>query len=309
MKKHLALVLGGLSWLGGCGGGSPSSPPSTPPTLILAPASLSFGVLVVGTESDPQVETLTNTGGSELAINSVGITGTNAADFDQNSTCGSSLGAGASCTLNVTFTPSQLGPRSASIIIADDAVVSSQTLSLTGMGGDSGPNATLSPTSLTFGDQVVGTASPTQSITLSNYGTATLSLTSIAASANFGETNTCNSTLASGATCTINVTFTPSESGDLSGALSMADDAAGSPQTVSLSGTGSTNTPLLTGYCFATCEGRAKDPAECPVGEPAESPGSASVYPCGPVGGSVPVDTSRACHVSPIRGGGHCVIQ
>ena len=247
MKKHLALVLGGLSLFGGCGGGSPSSPPPTPPTLNLAPASLGFGVWLVGTESGQQVETLTNTGGSELAINSVAITGTNATDFDLSSTCGSSLGAGVSCTLNVTFAPSQLGQRSASITIADDGVGSPQVLSMNGVGGDSGPNATLSPTSLVFGDQVIGTSSPAQSITLSNYGTTMLSITDITASANFGQTNTCNSTLASVASCTVSVTFTPGNSGSLNGTLLFVDSAANSPQTVSLSGTGVANTCIPQG--------------------------------------------------------------
>jgi hypothetical protein len=238
MKKYFALLLGGLCLLNGCGSGS-SAPPPPPPVLSPAPASLSFGVQVVGTTSNPpQMETLTNTGGSELAINSVAITGTNATDFDQSSTCGSSLGAGASCTLNVTFTPSQLGPLSASITITDDAAGSPQVLSLTGAGGDSGPNATLSATSLNFHTQEVDTSSSAQPITLSNYGTMTLSGISIAASTNFGETSTCNSTLASGANCTINVTFTPSQTGNLTGTLSVANTAADSPQTVALSGYG-----------------------------------------------------------------------
>ncbi len=239
MEKHFALILGGLCLLNGCGGG-PSAPPP-PPTLSPAPASLSFGVQVVGTTSNPpQAETLTNTGGSELAINSVALTGTNVTDFalDQSSTCGSSLGAGANCTLNVTFTPSQLGQRYASITITDDAAVSSQVLPLNGIGGDSGPNATLSPTSLSFGNQDVGTTSSAQPITLSNYGTATLSGISIAPSTDFGETSTCGSTLASGANCTINVTFTPGQTGNLTGTLSVADNLNDSPQTASLSGTG-----------------------------------------------------------------------
>jgi hypothetical protein len=235
VKKQLALVLGVLSLLAGCGGGSPALPP-TPPTLVLAPASLSFGVSVVGTTSSPQVETLTNTGGSELDISGMAITGTNATDFDQSSTCGSSLGAGASCTLNVTFTPTQLGPRNASITITDDAMVSSQVLSLTGVGGDFGPNATLSPTSLAFGSQNTDTTSAAQTIALSNYGTATLNITGIAVSTNFGQTNNCVSPLASGASCTVSVTFTPTGSGTLDGTLSLTDNAPDSPQMVSLSG-------------------------------------------------------------------------
>lgn len=213
MKSYLALMLGGLCLLSGCGGGSSIPPP--PPTLNLALASLAFGVSVVGTKSGPQVETLTNTGGGELSINSVAITGTNATDFDQSNTCGSSLVAGASCTLSVTFTPSQLGQRIALITIADDARGSPQVLSLSGVGGDSGPNGTLSQTSSSFGNEAIGTASPAQFITLSNYGTATLGIIGIAASTNFAQTNTCNSTLSSGANCTIYVTFAPSQAGNL----------------------------------------------------------------------------------------------
>jgi hypothetical protein len=238
MKRFLWAVLtfSGLCLVYGCGGGS-SAPPPPPPALSLAPPSLSFGVSVVGNESGPQVETLTNTGGSELVINSVAISGTDATDFSQTSTCGPSLGAGANCTLNVTFTPSALGQRSAAITIADDGVGSPQVLSLNGVGG-SGPNVTLSPASLIFGDQVIGTSTPAHSITLSNYGTTTLSITGITASSNFGQTNTCNSTLASGASCTVSVTFTPGNTGSLNGTLSCADSAADSPQTVALSGTG-----------------------------------------------------------------------
>jgi len=254
MKKYLGLVFGGLSLLGGCGGGSPALPP-TPPTLVLAPASLGFGVLIVGSTSSPQIETLTNTGGSELAISAMTITGGNASDFDQNSTCGSSLGAGASCTLNVTFTPSQLGQRSASIIITDDAFVSSRVLSLTGVGGESGPNATLTPTSLVFASQNTDTTSTAQTITLSNYGTITLSIAGITASTNFGETSNCNSTLASGVSCTVSVTFIPGSTGNLNGTLSFADNAADSPQIVSLSGTG------VAGKC--TPEGHPCQGAPC----------------------------------------------
>ena len=102
----------------------------------------------------------------------------------------------------------------------------------------SGSNAILSPTSLTFATQLVGTASPVQSVLLNNYGTTTLSIAAIAATNNFSETDTCGSSVAAGASCTISVIFTPSVLGNLSGTLSITDDAPGSPQTVPLSGTG-----------------------------------------------------------------------
>ena len=316
MKKYFVLILGGLYLLSGCGGGSPASQPPSPPTMSLAPASLDFGVWIVGTESGPQVETLTNTGSSELAISGVAITGTNATDFDLSSTCGSSLGAGASCTLNVTFTPSQLGQRSASITITDDGVGSPQVLSLNGAGGESGPNGTLSPTSVSLGNEVIGTTSPAQPTTLSNYGTATLSITNIAAGGSFAETNTCSSTLASGASCTINLTFTPTASGSVTGTLSVTDNASGSPQTVALSGTGTTTNDTLTGYCWGALHrgapnqcGTGQNLTECPVGAPAITPTT--------VGGCLPpqselVDTSRTCNFrtySGQSGNGHCVAQ
>jgi hypothetical protein len=118
---------------------------------------------------------------------------------------------------------------------------------LNGCGGGSlgggSPTVTLSPTSLTFGVEVVGSTSQPLSITLTNSGTGALSIASITASADFGETNTCSLTLAAGATCTISVTFTPAASGTANGAISITDNAVDSPQTVSLSGNGSSTGP------------------------------------------------------------------
>jgi len=115
------------------------------------------------------------------------------------------------------------------------------------MGGGS-PVASLSTTTLTFpGDQIEGTASSSMPITLTNSGSATLTISSIAASANFQETNTCGSTLASGTSCTISVIFSPTTTGTLNGTVSIADTAPGSPQTVSLTGTATARTGSCSG--------------------------------------------------------------
>jgi len=103
------------------------------------------------------------------------------------------------------------------------------------------PNAVLSATALTFGNQVIGTTSQPLTITLTNSGTAALSITSMAASPNFEQNNNCGSTLASGTNCTITVSFAPSVTGQLNGTVSINDNASGSPQMVSLSGTGTTS--------------------------------------------------------------------
>jgi hypothetical protein len=104
--------------------------------------------------------------------------------------------------------------------------------------GLSGPNATLSPTIMDFGTQLVGTSSPGRSVTLSNNGTGTLSIASITPAANFGETDDCGSSLAAGTSCTIIATFAPTGLDKLPGMLSITDNAPASPQTVSMDGTG-----------------------------------------------------------------------
>jgi hypothetical protein len=105
-------------------------------------------------------------------------------------------------------------------------------------------SVSLSPTSMSFGSQVVGTTSASQAVTLSNTGGAAFGITSIAASTQFGQTNNCPispSTLAVNASCAINVTFTPTAAGTQSGSITIAYSAVGSPQQISLTGTGTAN--------------------------------------------------------------------
>ena len=206
-----------------------------PDTLSFAPtAGLSFGPELVGTASTAQTATLSNNGNSGVVINNVAAGG----DFAESNTCGSGLAAGGSCTIKVTFAPSQMGLRKASITVTDDTAGSPHLLSVSGIGLTSGPNATLSVATLNFGSENVGTTSSPLSITLSNYGTVALSIASLAATANFGETDNCIPGLASGASCTVNVTFRPTTAGPLSGTLSVTDNAPDSPQVVPLGGTG-----------------------------------------------------------------------
>ena len=108
-------------------------------------------------------------------------------------------------------------------------------------------SVSLSPTSVSFGSPVVGTTSASQAVTLSNPGSASLSITSIAASTQFGQTNNCPispSTLPVNGACTIDVTFTPTAAGTQSGSITIIDSAVGSPQQISLTGTGTSFTPI-----------------------------------------------------------------
>jgi Bacterial Ig-like domain (group 2)/Abnormal spindle-like microcephaly-assoc'd, ASPM-SPD-2-Hydin len=97
----------------------------------------------------------------------------------------------------------------------------------------------VSPTTLSFGNQVVGTTSAAKTVTLSNGSSSKLTINSVGISGDFAiRSKSCGATLAAGKTCTISVTFTPTVSGARTGALTINDSASNSPQTVSLSGTG-----------------------------------------------------------------------
>src|SRR5215472_16100661 len=210
------------------------------PEVSLSPTSLSFGHLQVNTTSAVQTVTLTNSGDAALTISSIRRSGPNSGDFAQSNTCPSSsstlLAAGASCFINVTFTPTANGSRSASVAITDNAPGSPQSVALSGSGTpSSAPEVSLSSTSLSFGHLQVNTTSAVQTITLTNSGDAALTISSIRRSGtnrlDFVQSNTCpssSSTLAAGASCTISVTFTPTANGSRSASVTITDNASGS---------------------------------------------------------------------------------
>jgi hypothetical protein len=209
----------------------------------LSPASLSFGNQPVNSKSVTLTATLTNGGSAALSLSSIALTGANPGDFAQSNTCGTSVAAGASCTLSVTFDPTTSGSRSASVSFTDNANGSPQSLSLSGTGTSA--TVSLSPSSLSFGNQAVNTASGVLTATLTNGGGAALSLSSVALTGtnpgDFAQSNTCGTSVAAGASCTVSVTFDPTASGSRSASVSFTDNASGSPQSLSLSGTGTSS--------------------------------------------------------------------
>jgi subtilase family serine protease len=216
------------------------------PAVSLTPATLTFASTIEGASSAAQVVTLKNTGSAALAISSGGITvsGTNSTSFSATTTCASTVAAGGSCTISVTFAPKATGTLTGTLNVADNATGSPQKVTLTGTGAAATPTATLTPATLTFASTTVGATSAAQVVTLKNTGTSTLTITSggITLSgtnaSSFSKTTTCGTTLAASATCTISVSFKPSTTGTLTGTLNVADNATGSPQKVTLTGTG-----------------------------------------------------------------------
>jgi len=206
-------------------------------TVNLSTSSLTFSSQQVGTQSSSQQVTLQNTGNAALSISSATLGGSNPGDFSLSQTCGDSVAVGSNCTLSVTFTPTTYGARTAMVSMVDNAANSPQTITLAGTG--TAPAADLSPSSLTFPGQFVGTSGLPQNITLTNNGNEPLTLSSVQSnSAEFGATNGCTSSLAAGVSCTISVFFDPSAAGTQTGTLTVTDNAAGSAQTIQLSGAG-----------------------------------------------------------------------
>jgi hypothetical protein len=142
----------------------------------------------------------------------------------------------------VTFTPTTIGTRTASVSVSDDALDRPQTASLTGSGISGTTNVTLTPNKLSFGNQLIGSTSAPQATVLKNTGQSISVISSVVIAGpnpgDFAQTNDCGSTVAGGAGCTFTVTLTPTASGNRSATLNITDNAGGSPQHVSLTGTG-----------------------------------------------------------------------
>ena len=232
----------------------------TPAAASVSPSSLNFGNVVIGMPGTAQTVTITNTGGAPLTINTVAATGAKASLFSDLNSCGSVLAGGASCELLVNFQPTAAGPATASLTIADSAANAPQTIALSGTGIT--PAAlTVTPPSVSFGSVLLGTPATPQTVTLTNSGDATLTIAGIqltaAATSAFTTSNTCSSSLAGGAACTIQIGFQPTLTGPASASINIADSAANSPQAIALTGTGALTLPASVVVYGATPSGIA----------------------------------------------------
>jgi hypothetical protein len=217
------------------------------PVLAVSPTAWDFGYQAVSTSSAAESFALSNSGTTALAINSVQLTSGQVFSISAN-TCGSSIVAGGSCSISVTFKPSASGSASDAVQISFGSPATIQSISLTGNGAT--PLAALSPVPLSFGNQAMP-GSNTAVATLSNNGNA--SLTNISASvsgtnaADFAiSSDGCSGViLPANSNCLVAIAFTPKAKGSRQATLSIADSATGSPQAISLTGTGVQSTPTV----------------------------------------------------------------
>jgi hypothetical protein len=203
--------------------------------VSLTPSKLTFPLQLVGTTSVAQTATLTNTGSTTATISKISTAGA----FGETNDCPASLTAGQSCDIQVSFAPTAKGVASGKLSVTDDATGSPQTVALSGIG----TVVELSTIGINFGDQKVGTKSAAVPVQLTNKGTTSLSVSQIAIAGadakDFSQTNNCGSSVPAGGSCTIKAAFNPTATGQRSAKITIGDDGGGgSPQKISLSGTG-----------------------------------------------------------------------
>jgi hypothetical protein len=217
------------------------------PVAAVSPQALTFGHQQLGLAGTPQSLTISNLGNAPLTVTALSVTGINPADFILQNGCGTTLAAHAQCTVQVTFQPIAVGARSAMLVLQSNVGPQSVALSGTGYGT---PQAVLNTASLSFGTIGLGSSSPAQTVTVSNLqGTAALSIASISLAgpnaSDFTLPNSCNSSIAAGAACSISVQFAPTALGTRQATLVIADNANPSPQIIVLTGIGGIPSQLL----------------------------------------------------------------
>ncbi|MBI3474254.1 MAG: choice-of-anchor D domain-containing protein [Acidobacteria bacterium] len=212
---------------GGSGGGG---------TAILSTTLLKFAKTPIGQSSAPLSVTLSNTGTGPLNLFSVTASG----DYQiSNNTCSTTVDAGTSCIVSVTFTPTKKNARTGTLTFSDDAPNSPQTVTLKG----TGQSLALSPTALNFGTLTVGNTSSPQDVTVTNVGSTAVTFTGFAfAGGAAGDYliagNTCGTTIAPGATCAVSVGFKPTKKGARNAKLNIKNNGGGSPSTATVTGIG-----------------------------------------------------------------------
>jgi hypothetical protein len=206
---------------------------TTDTTATLTPTSINFGNEVENVPSSSSAMVLKNTGSAALAPTLITMTG----NFSETDNCvGQSISAGATCTINVTFTPAALGALTGSMVVNANVSGGQLTAGFTGTGIAPG-TLTLVPGSWNFGNQQVGTTSAAESFSVTNTGGTAVTISSVTAGAPFSVvSNSCGSSVAANSACAIGVVFKPTASGAASGSLTVV--ASSGTLTATLGGTG-----------------------------------------------------------------------
>ncbi len=203
------------------------------PVITLSPASLTFAVQQVETQSAAQTILVTNSGTSPLLVTSAAI----GAEFTETDTCtGVSIAPAGTCAVSVRFLPQAPGARIGLLTLYANVAGGQAVANLSGTA--TAPAAVvITPPSLNFGQTSVGATSAAQNLTISNHGGMSSALTSLTASGDFAVTSSsCGSSLAPQSGCTVSLVFHPTAHGARTGTLTVVDDAG--TQVAALTGAG-----------------------------------------------------------------------
>lgn len=205
------------------------------PGLSITPTSFAFGSLVDG-QTKSQTFTLTNTGSGTLTVSQLSISGTGYSL--SGLTTPSTIAAGATATFSALFAPTTVGSFPGTITIASNAPGSPLTVALSGSGTAGTVLLSANPTSLAFGSVNAGTTS-SKSVTLTNSGTANVTISQVTVSAKDVTTSgvTTPVTLTPGQTQTLTVAFKPTAAETVSGNVTVTNSVAGNT-VIAISGTG-----------------------------------------------------------------------
>lgn len=205
---------------------------ATQPVANVIPGSLAFPAQVVNTKSASQSIMLLNTGNGPLQVASA----LTAMPFSATNNCGAPVAPGAACTIQIAFTPIASGAATGSLTISGNS--GTQHVTLSGTGSAAAPPASLTPASLLFPPQLIGTTSATQTATITNSGNIALSNKGIGVTGDFVQSNNCGLSIAVGSKCTVTITFKPTAAGTRAGQLAV--NLVSGALSIALSGTGST---------------------------------------------------------------------
>ena len=224
----------------------PGSPQPVPVAgIALSPrAGRDFGDQRLGVTSDELALTIQNPGTAPLTF--TGPPALSSSDFALagHGDCTDPIAPEGSCTLHVTFRPSALGAHQETLTMYDSAPGGPHSYNVTGVGVQ--PAVTLAPTALSFGQVPVGDTDK-QVVTLRNAGTAVLTVTDLSSSnagVSLTSTDALPFTVAPGAVASLKVAFAPNAVGAVTATISVTDDAPGSPQSVSVTGSGQARADL-----------------------------------------------------------------
>lgn len=216
------------------------------PSVSLSQSSLSFGAIQTNSSSSPQMVSVQSNGGQALSISSITLSGIDPLQFAVTDTCHAPtvIQPGNFCSISLTFAPTAPGLQQATVMIADNAPGSPQSIQLTGTAINPPPPApavTITPNPVSFPTITQGTTSNPIVVTVKNIGNAALNISSASVGGNnvsdFTTTSSgCTGAIAPQATCTVTAIFAPLAAGERTETFTITDNASDSPQVINIGG-------------------------------------------------------------------------